>query len=678
MQGVWTREIFWNLGSDKKIVVYLLAFMAMVILAYGLYRRYFLWRKVSRTQEPISFNQWGKRIGAIFIDGLLQRRVLREYYPGAMHAFILWGFIVLFLGTLTVAIQEDFTVPFMGTVFLKGLFYFCYKLILNVAGLLAVIGVLMALIRRYGVRPERLSQSFENGIILLWILIVLVTGFILEGLRIDHLRNDWEVFSIGGWVLSKVISALSLDPGSILLLHRGFWWVHLFAALGLIASIPFSRLIHLVTSPANVFNRATTSQATVLPIKRFEISQSFGVSEVSDFSGSQIFDLDACTQCGRCQDNCPAHLSGKPLSPKKAIEALKAEWLERGNSLRKQERSGARRSEGAKSNGQGLLEEDVIWSCTFCMACFESCPVYISCFDKIIDLRRNHVLMKSQFFPEIAAFFKTVETFGDTYGKGRAYRENWTGGMDMPKLLPGSQTDLLFWVGCQGAYHDRSSLIASSLAGVLKQAGLDFAILGKEENCCGDPVRRIGDEYLFQKIAKRNIGLLRGLHFKRILTYCPHCFNMLKNEYPQLGGDFKVVHYTELLGDLIRGGNLKIQREMERKVAYHDPCYLARANNIHEVPREILRSIPGIALLESHHSKRQTFCCGAGGGHMWMREIRGKKINEVRVKELSEIQPDIIATSCPYCLVMFEDGVKSLGVEGIRCLDLIEMIREAL
>jgi Fe-S oxidoreductase/nitrate reductase gamma subunit len=674
MENMWTREIFWNVGGDKKVIVYCLAAIALAFLFYGIYRRYVLWRKVSRHKRAFSFDMLGKRVRCLIVDGLLQRRILREYFPGLMHAFILWGFIILFLGTLTIALQEDITIPLMGVSFLRGYFYLFYKLTMNTVGLVAIAGILMALVRRYIIRPERLSGGAEQGLILIWILIILITGFIVEGLRIYSLKNGWEVWSIGGWMIAGILSWVSTQGAPALGAHKFMWWFHLILSLGFLAYIPFSRLIHIFTSSANIFINAPASQAVLSPIPDFTASDSYGVSTVRDFTPRQIFDLDACTQCGRCQDNCPAHISEKPLSPKKVIEELKERWLEAGQLMRGGDgRQGRRRGE----NGW-LLGEDVIWACTLCMACAESCPVYISPFEKIMEIRRNLILMKGTFFPEIATFFRDVETFGDTFGRGRAYREDWTMGIDAKRISEGEKADILFWVGCQGTFHDRNTLIAGSLAELFKAAGADVGILGKEEYCCGDPMRRIGNEYLFQKVALRNIELLGRFNFKRIVTYCPHCFNTLKNEYPQFGARFEVLHYTELLRDLMRGGNLKITKDLEKSVAYHDPCYLARANDIHGIPREILRAVPGVKLVEPEHTRRETFCCGAGGGHMWMREIPGRKINEVRLEEIMKAQPDIITTSCPYCLIMFEDGLKSLGLEGVRCLDIAEIVRDAL
>ena len=336
-----TREIFWNLGPDKRTIVYLLGAAALAIFFFGLYRRYFLWRKMSRIDEPFSLKGLGRKIQLLLIDGLFQGRLLRETYPGFMHAFILWGFVILFLGTLTIALQEDITLPIMDVRILRGSFYVYYKLFLNIAGLLALAGILMAFVRRYLLKPSRLTRGYEFGIILLWIFVILVTGFLLEGLRIHSLKNRWEVWSLGGWLISEMISGWSPQESSLLSLHKIFWWSHLFLSFGLIAYIPFSKLLHLFTSPVNILFHGTTPQGVLAPVRDFSEPYSFGVSQVEDFTPSQLFDFDACTECGRCQDNCPAHLSEKPLSPKKAIQELKEKWLEMGRLLRRGEERGA-------------------------------------------------------------------------------------------------------------------------------------------------------------------------------------------------------------------------------------------------------------------------------------------------------------------------------------------------
>jgi nitrate reductase gamma subunit len=354
MEQMWTREIFWNVGADRRIIVYLLGFIALAFLFYGLYRRYFLWRRLSQNQQSIPLDHFWKRMQLLLIDGLLQRRLLREFYPGFMHAFLLWGFIILFLGTITIAVQEDFTLPLMGIHFLKGHFYLFYKLILNIAGLLVLIGILMALVLRYVIRPARLSRSYEDGIILIWIFIILTSGFILEGLRIYSLKADWEVYSIGGWIVSEIISKIGVQSSRILPLHMMVWWVHLLIAFIFIATLPFSKLIHLLTSPSNIVINGLTPAAVLSPIAGFDPSRVIGVSKVTDFTPRQIFDFDACTQCGRCQDNCPAHLSEKPLSPKRVIEELRLESLAAGKRFRERNGSGLETGRERSHQGQAI------------------------------------------------------------------------------------------------------------------------------------------------------------------------------------------------------------------------------------------------------------------------------------------------------------------------------------
>ncbi len=296
------------------------------------------------------------------------------------------------------------------------------------------------------------------------------------------------------------------------------------------------------------------------------------------------------------------------------------------------------------------IPRDDVWSCTLCMACLEHCPVYIPAFDKITEMRRHLVMMESDFYPETHAVFRSLEIFGDTFGRGKAYRADWAAGLNIRTISVEEPADVLFWVGCQASFHGKGRLIAAALSKVFDKAGLDLAILGKEETCCGDPLRRVGNEYLFQQYAGKNIQVLKGLRFNRIVTCCPHCHNMLKNEYPLLGGRFHVIHYTELLRELVAGGDLNMAREYKKRVVYHDPCYLARAAHVTREPREILSAVPGIHLLESGRAREATLCCGAGGGHMWIREGPGEKLNEMRIRELLALEPDMIVTSCPYCL----------------------------
>jgi Fe-S oxidoreductase len=338
-------------------------------------------------------------------------------------------------------------------------------------------------------------------------------------------------------------------------------------------------------------------------------------------------------------------------------------------------KGGGKDGKGEPGDAAERISDEELWSCTTCMACVKACPAFISSLDKIVDLRRDRVLARSKFFPELTNLFKDLENFGDVFAKGVARREDWAVGRNVKVLSDHNEADTLFWVGCQASFHDRHQKSAINLADVLRRGGVDLAIMGKGELCCGDPLRRLGNEYQYQNFVRRNVEQLKKLRFKRIVTYCPHCYNTLKNEYPQFGGKFEVVHYTELLGDLISTGALSLKNSEPVKVAYHDPCYLARGNGIVK-GGDILAGLPGASSLEIERSGENTFCCGGGGGAMWMRDTGGAKINEMRVKELVKDNPEVIATSCPYCVVMLEDGIRSLGLEKVKCKDLIEIVSE--
>jgi Fe-S oxidoreductase len=656
-----TFEKYWNIPGY--VILYFLFIVALMVFFHKTIKLYGFLRL---GEDEDRFDHFGKRIKLFFtwiLGGWCTLRGLtRKDFAGIGHFIMIWTFIIFFINYAYLFIwgawhKQNFLTE-LGNAFSSS-----FSILLDFLALITLGTIIWALSRRYFSKPERLERGLEPAIILFLIFLLTITHFIGEGFRISTVYNS------GGGPISLVFAGIfkNFFENNKQTFYYAAWWFHILVLLSFMVYIPYSKHLHIIAAMFNVIFSHTRPQNALIPIN-IETGKTFGAEKIEDFSWKQLLDLYACAECGRCRINCPAYLSGKTLSPQQMIKSLKNHLIKKGM--------------GVQNNTNCLIgetmSEDKIWDCLTCYACQEVCPVRIEHVDKIVGLRRNLVLMKSHFFPEIGICFRNVETFGDTFGQGRAYRENWLSGVDVPRITDSGHADILYWVGCQGSFHGRASLVAASLANLFKKAGIDFAILGKEEICCGDPVRRIGNEYLFQKIAKRNIELLNHLNIKKIVTYCPHCFSMLKNEYPQLGGHFKVIHYTEFLRDLIKGGHIKIIKEMENKVVFHDPCSLARANDIHKGPREILKSIPGVRLTEPGHSKRQTLCCGAGGGHMWMREGRGRKINEMRVEELLDTKPEIIATSCPYCLVMFEDGVKSLGIEGIKCVDIIEIIRDVI
>jgi len=559
---------------------------------------------------------------------------------------------------------------------MHGSFYLGYSVIVDSFGILAIVGVILAIIRRYGQKPERLDNKWEDLVALLLILVIIVTGFIIEGLRIAatelQVAPDWAPWSPGGYVLALAFSGSS--QGALLSWHVGMWWFHVFLSLGAIVYVSLfnSRLFHIIWDPVNVFFRNLEPRGALTPVD-FETTELFGVSKIEEFTWKQLLDLDACTRCGRCQDACPAHFSGKGLNPKQVIQDLRNHLYEVYPGL-----VSIKPAESRKDMIAEVITEEVLWDCTTCRACMQACPVYVEHVDKIIDMRRNLAMEKSQ-FPEAAQdALKSLGTRGHPYRGTTATRTTWCEEFEVKMLSDDGDVEILYWVGCSAALDDRNMKVARAMAKILKAAGINFGILGDEEACCGDPARRMGDEYLFQTICQQNIEILKGYNVKKIVTACPHCFNSLKHEYPQFGGNFEVIHHTQLIAELIRDGRLKISEASRQKAAYHDSCYLGRYNDIYQEPREILKAISGVQV-ELPRCKTNSFCCGGGGGHMWMDEEPDKRVSIRRVEEIIGANVDYVATACPYCLTMFEDALKAKEAEeSTKALDLSELVAEAL
>jgi Fe-S oxidoreductase len=499
-------------------------------------------------------------------------------------------------------------------------------------------------------------------------------GFCVEGLRIARTQPDWVAWSPVGWLFSQVFSGLS-DANQILL-HRLFWRLHLFLVLAFIAFIPYSRMLHIVTGPANVYMRSLSPKGELPPIRDFETAETFGASKVEELSRKQLFDLDACTRCGRCLDHCPGAVSGKPLAPKKNWDTLRVHLEEKAALKRK----------GVDPYGEGQtkligdgVSEDVIWSCTTCLACAMVCPVFIPCVDKFVEMRRYLVLMESNFPQEVQLVFRNMENNSNPWGVGSGLRADWAKGLEVKTMAEDSEVDLLFFVGCAGSFDDRNKKVATSLVKILKASGVKFSILGTEEGCCGDSARRIGNEYLYQTLVQTNIEVFKSYGVKKIMTICPHCFNTLKNEYPQFGGQYEVMHYTHFVADALGSGRLKLTKPLEKVITYHDSCYLGRANEVYEEPRRIIRAIPGLKLVEMERNHIRSFCCGAGGGRMWMEEKLGTRINQLRTEQALQTKANWVGTACPYCLTMLGDGIKEKGLEEtMAAWDLSELVVQAM
>jgi Fe-S oxidoreductase len=543
--------------------------------------------------------------------------------------------------------------------------------------------------RRYVIKPTGLDNRREDLIILLWFLAVLGSGFAVEGARIGGTElgphADWAVWSPVGAVIAVVFSGLGVSEGQFLFWHRLWWWTHMVITFGFLTYIGYSKLSHLVFSPLNILLHKSRPRGALAPIINLDkalegdeeamASVRFGAARLSDFTWKQLLDLDACTRCGRCQDNCPAWLSGKPLSPKFVILDLQQHMSATAPALL----AGAEAPYGDRAMIGDIISEEVLWSCTTCGACEENCPVSIEHISTIVDMRRNLVLEQGR-MPETAeAALRSLEQRGHPWRGTQQTRTSWTEGLAVPMIADNPTAEYLFWVGCTGALVERNVQVTRALVKILGQAGVSFAILGEEETCTGDPARRLGNEYLFQMLAQQNIATLNSHHVRKIVTHCPHCFNTLKNEYPQFGGNFEVIHHSQLIARLLQEGRLTPSQAYTEKVTFHDACYLGRHNSVFAEPRQSLNAVPGMQLQEMRWNQRQGLCCGAGGGHAFMEVNIGRRVNHIRTEQAMETGAAVVATGCPFCMQMFEDGIKAKGVEGtMRVHDIAEIIAQSL
>jgi Fe-S oxidoreductase len=616
------------------VIASALALAAAVIVAGGLFaRRALLLTRLVRMGRPSGIERSGDvpdrlREEAVVVIG--QRKLLHRLVPGLMHAFIFWAFIVL-LPAIPIAmiaiVDEDAAPHWPG-----------YEALANVFCVLALIGVATAVSIRKVVRPRRFEGSHlgEADLILAWIAAIVATLLLYHGTE-----------------------------------SRVWAWAHVLLILGFLAYLPHSKHLHIATAAINVYFGRTRSRGRLEPLRFDEAvpeeEMRFGIGTVEDLTWKQMMDAFSCTECGRCQDACPAHFTGKTLSPKLVIMGVRDHLFEEGP------KALAGDYEGPPVAATGQLEE-MAWDCVTCGACVQACPVNIEHIDHIVDLRRHLVMVESRFPSEAEPMLRDVERQANPWGRPQAERAAWSEGLDVRVLEPGDAVpDYLYWVGCAASFDERARESARSTATLLTKAGVDFAILGPAESCTGDPARRMGNEFVFQAYAEQNVATLNDAGVTRIVASCPHCFNTLAGEYPDFGGRYEVVHHTELLAELVRDGRLQPVAG-EQTITYHDSCYLARHNDVRAQPRELAAAVG--KPIEMERREERTFCCGAGGAHMWMEERAGA-INEERVREAAETGAGTLAVACPFCTVMLDDGVKSSGRE-LRVADVATLLAEAV
>ncbi|MGQ0802952.1 MAG: heterodisulfide reductase-related iron-sulfur binding cluster [Actinomycetota bacterium] len=619
-----------------------------------------------------------------FRSGVWMQTLLRDPAAGLMHSAIYFGFLVLFIAT--VLLEIDHQLP-ESAKFLHGRTYQAYAATADVFGVIFVVGILWALARRYLFRPYRIriKTKPEHAVILVTFLVIGLTGFVTEAFRIAHDgRSQFEEWSLVGYPLAGLVDGWS--AGALRDAHRWAWGVHFAAFVAFLVILPTTMLRHMITSPMNMYlganDRPKGAMKPMPNLMETEL-ETFGASTVEDFTWKQLFDTDACTICGRCTSVCPAHATGKPLDPREIVLKVGEVMAATGESkVSPPVGMDPDITVGADSVFERVTAEE-LWACTSCKACDEICPVNIEILDKILDMRRYLSLMESDFPAELGNTYRSMENSQNVYGLNQGDRGDWASSLEGVAVIEPSGAfdhEYLYWVGCAGSFDDRNKKTSRAMAKLLQRAGIDFAILGPSELCTGDPARRSGNEYIFQMLAMQNIETLDGMGVKKIVTQCPHCFNTLKNEYPQLGGNYEVVHHSQFLMELIDSGRLSLDgASLEERVTYHDSCYLGRHNDVYLAPRKVIGSLGGIDVVEMPRNGTRGLCCGAGGARMWMEEHTGKKVNIERTEEALATGAERIAVACPFCYVMMDDGVKEKHRdEDVKVQDIAEVLAEAV
>ncbi len=656
-----TREIYWNVGHGATTLVpmYLFTLAAVALFVNE------AWQRIETYRQGSSVNRTDNlpvRVLSMLKSVLLQTRVLNVRGPGLAHALFFFCFFLLFIGTCLIVLQADFTDLLFGVKFLKGNFYLLFSLVLDLAGLVATVMLAGLFVRRYIVHPAGLETKNDDAIMHGLLFAILISGFVIEGARmaVTELGTPLASWSPVGLLFAKCFAGMS--EASVLGLHQFTWWFHFALVIVFIGSIPFTKFRHIFTTSANYLlaDLGPTGKLVSLDMENEE-AESFGAAAITDLTWKDIFDTDACTQCKRCQDRCPAHNTDKPLSPMKLINQI-----------------GDVAFDSPEANLIDACDKDAIWSCTTCLACQEICPASIEHVKKIVDMRRNMVLMEGEFpGEEVMAAMEQTEVNGNPLGLGYASRGDWAEEIGIKPLSEDPDVDILYFVGCYASFDKRNIKIAKAFVQLCQAAGVKVGILGKEEKCCGEPMRKMGNEYLYQSLAVENVELIKGYDVKKVVTTCPHCFNTLAKDYRDLGLEIEVETYTVFLQELLETGKLKLNAE-EMSCTYHDSCYLGRHNNIYDAPRALVEAAGG-KIVEMDKNRAEAFCCSAGGGRIMAEENLGDRINIKRVEMAVETGAPTLLSNCPFCLTMFEDGVKGADVEDkLTTKDIAEVLAERL
>ncbi|AFM41847.1 Fe-S oxidoreductase [Desulfosporosinus acidiphilus SJ4] len=677
---------------------WLIVFLIMAVVAIGLFSSA-LKKKIGilalgAKVEDERFENPQKRFMNFVSLVLGQKKIINEPY-GIIHFFIFWGFIFICLGELPLIFEGIFpaySFPFLGT---NPYFY----MIKDILTLFVTIGLIISSIRRWVFKPAQLYRSKEAAIIVLLVIGVIVTEWISSGAKVA-LEPTKSAYALAMMYHTFANLFMGLSPDTLVGIQTSFWWIHMVVVFSFLVYIPNSKHMHLLAVHPNTYLSSLKplgAQIEKIDLEDEELTE-LGVNRIESFTWKQLLDSFACGECGRCMSNCPANISGKPLNPKHLLShQLKDHLLEKGAVMKAKgltstgDENAEVLAEIAENDPQAaeilqksligdIVTEEEIWACTTCMSCQVQCPVANEHVNKIINMRQSLVMMDSNFPQELQTSFRNVENNANPWGVGYTERANWAADLDIPLISETENVEYLFWVGCAGSFDSRAQKVTVAIAKILKAAGVNFAILGTEEKCCGDFVRRSGNEYLFQTAAAENVEILNNYNVKKIITACPHCLNTLKNEYPEFGGNYEVIHHTQFLNQLIKDGKLVLNNTGSvepQKIVYHDSCYLGRYQQEFDAPRSLFQMIPGVEIVEMDRHHNKSFCCGAGGGRMWLEEENHQRVNNLRVEQALEKNAEVIGANCPFCITMLEDGVKEkvdTDKQTVRVVDPAELI----
>jgi Fe-S oxidoreductase/nitrate reductase gamma subunit len=664
-----TREIFGNIPHWGQVLFYVLATLAVASFVFGIVRRVRLWRQGTSSTTKVDWATAAKRLVR---DVLLQRRVLGRGAASVAHVLLFSGFIVLLIATILIGI-EHWSADLLGRertnpLFHKGVYFGVYELVSDTFGVAFLAGCVLFLARRLRGMGS-FARSRVDVFILLLLIAIGVTGYVVEGLRIIYAQTPLPGLSPVGYLFASSLRGVGVTNESAGVVHRALWWSHSLLALGFIAAMPYTRLLHSLAGTVNLIVRDhSLGKMSPVSLDEVEATGKIGVGSIEDFSRRQLIELDACVSCGRCEDSCPAFEVGKPLSPRNVVQDL----------------VGLMNAQGTAANMHGdTITAETLWSCTTCGACTDVCPLGISPMRMITDMRR-YLIGEGELRGSPAVALQKTGRAGNPWGMSPNDRMQWAAGLDVPVASQHSDFDVLYWVGCAAAYDRRVQKVARSFVRLLQAAKVNFAVLGPEERCTGESARRMGDELLFQELAATNVETLGRRKVRQIVAHCPHCVNSLRNDYPQAGGNYEVLHHSQLLAKLVEEGRLPAAANngpSQETVTYHDPCYLARAAGVVEPPRQVvsaaINSNGQLPIIELPRNKCQTSCCGAGGGRMWFDDPPAQRVGQGRIREIAESGAGTVAVSCPFCLIMLGDGLAAQKPD-VKVRDIAEVLAESV